>query len=99
MAAPENDITGLLAKARSAYLGNQAQEKHWNWTASETRVLIDKAGRTVQSFPSVTAESVIRNDGRRCNAVVSWGDGRKPFMAEGDPDARCQAMEYFRPPF
>jgi hypothetical protein len=98
-AAADADATGLLAKARAAYQRNQAQEKHWNWTVIETRTLIDKAGRTMQGFPAVTAESVIRNDGRRCNAVVAWSDGRTPYLAGGDADARCQAMEVFRPPF
>jgi hypothetical protein len=93
------DASGLLAKARAAYQSNQAQEKHWNWTAVETRSLINKAGATLESFPSVTAESVIKSDGRRCNAVVLWGDGRKPYMADADADARCQAMDYFRAPF
>jgi len=89
----------LLAKARSAYQRNQAQEEHWNWIAVETRSLANKAGRAIETFPSVTAESVIRNDGRRCNAVVAWGDGRKPYRADADPEARCQAMDYFRAPF
>ncbi len=98
-AAPAGDAPDLLAKARDAYQRNQAQEKHWNWTATETRSLVNKAGTIVQAFPDVTAESVIRNDGRRCNAVVSWGDGRKPYLADADSDARCQAMELFRAPF
>jgi len=93
------DAAELIAKAHDAYQRNQAQEKHWNWTSIETRNLVDKTGKPVQTFPAVTAESVIRNDGRRCNAAVSWGDGRKPYLADGDPDARCQAMEAFRPPF
>ena len=94
-----DDAADLLAKASAAYLRNQAQEQRWNWTAVETRRLVNKGGATVEEFPSVTAESLIRSDGRRCNAVIAWGDGRKPFRADAGPDARCQAMEIFRPPF
>jgi hypothetical protein len=53
----------------------------------------------LQTFPSVTAESVIRSEGKRCNAVVAWGDGLKPYLADADPDARCRAMDEFRTPF
>jgi hypothetical protein len=53
----------------------------------------------LQEFPTVTAESIIRSDSRRCNAVVPWSDGRKPYLADADPDARCQAMDIFRAPF
>lgn len=96
---PADDAAGLLARVRAAYQRNQAQEKHWNWTAVETRTLINKTGNPIESFPAVTAESLIKSDGRRCNAVVSWGDGRKPYMADADSDTRCQAMDYFRAPF
>jgi hypothetical protein len=97
-AAPE-DARLLAAKALAAYAANQAQETHWNWTAVETRAMANKAGQVIEEYPSVTAESVIRTGGRRCNAVVAWGDGRKPYLAEADSDARCQAMGVFRPPF
>jgi len=93
------DATGLLVKARDAFARNQVLEKHWNWTPVENRSLINKAGVSLETFPSVTAESVIKSDGRRCNAVVSWSDGRKPYMSDADPDARCQAMDVFRAPF
>ena len=89
----------LLGRARQAFQQNLEREKHWNWTAIETRTLVDRSGKTLQSFPAVTAESVIRSDGKRCNAVVSWGDGKPPYLADSDPDSRCQAMTMFRPPF
>ena len=98
-AAPPDSASALLAKARTAFQQNQVAEKHWNWTATEKRTLVDKAGQTVQEFPSVTAESVIRSDGRRCNAVVAWGDGKAPYLADSDTDSRCQAMDAFRPAF
>ena len=93
------DAPALTAKALAAFVANQAQETHWNWTAVETRAIANKAGKVLEQYPSVTAESVIRTGGRRCNAVVAWGDGRKPYLAEADSDARCQAMGVFRPPF
>lgn len=99
-AAPAPDSAeALLASSLAAFQHNQNQEKHWNWTATENRSLMDKAGKILQVFPVVTAESVIRTDGRRCNAVVAWGDGKQPYLLNSDPDARCQAMDLFRPAF
>lgn len=98
-AATPEDAAPLAAKALAAYVHNQAQETHWNWIAVETRAIANKSGEVLQTFPSVTAESTIRSNGRRCNAVVAWGDGRKPYLAGADADARCQAMDSFRPPF
>ena len=99
LAVSAQDGAPLVAKALGAYTQNQAQESHWNWTAVETRAMANKAGKVIEEYPEVTAESVIRTGGRRCNAVVAWGDGRKPYLAEADADSRCQAMGIFRPPF
>jgi hypothetical protein len=98
-ASPPDTAQALLARSLTAFQRNQNQEKHWNWTATENRTLVDKSGQVLQSFPAVTAESVIRSDGRRCNAVVAWGDGKPPYLLNSDPDARCQAMDEFRPAF
>ena len=94
-----DDAAALLAKAAAAFRHNQENEKHWNWNITETRTLVNKAGSPVQKFPSVTSESVIRADGRRCDAVLSWGDGKRPYLRDADPEARCQAMDAVRPPF
>lgn len=94
-----DDAVTILAKAVDAFRKNEPKQKHWNWQTVETRQLVDRSGNAVQKFPEVTSESVIRGDGRRCNAVLAWGDGRKPYLADADPDERCQAMEAIRPPF
>jgi hypothetical protein len=97
--AADADAVALLAKAAAAYRSNVANQKHWNWTVTETRALTDKSGKELHSFPSVAAESVIRSDGKRCNAVTAWGDGRKPYMKDADPDERCQAYDSLGTPF
>jgi hypothetical protein len=100
LAPPQpDDAAALLANAAAAFRQNQENEKHWNWNITETRTLVNKAGNPVQKFPSVTSESVIRGNGRRCDAVLSWGDGKRPYLRDADPDARCQAMDAVRPPF
>ena len=76
-----------------------ARERHWNWTAQEKRELATRSGDIMQSLPSVTAESVLRGDGNRCNAVVAWGDGLKPFKIAASADERCRAMDEFHAPF
>ena len=98
-AAAQESAATLLAKAAAAFEKNQKNEKHWNWSIVETRQLLNKSGETLQTFPSVTSESVIRSDGRRCNAVTAWGDGRKPYMKDADPDERCQAFNALGTPF
>ena len=99
-AAPQpNDAAALLTKAATAFRQNQENEKHWNWNITETRILRNKAGDPVQEFPSVISESVIRANGRRCDAVLSWGDGKRPYLRDADPETRCQAMDAVRPPF
>lgn len=98
-ATPNKAALALLAKASAVFDANQAREVHWNWTALEKRSLTNRSGAVVQTFPSVTAESVLRANGGRCNAVVAWGDGLKPYKASASPDERCRAMDDFRPPF
>ena len=98
-AAAQDDATALLAKAVAAFEKNQQNEKQWNWNIVEKRRLLNKSGETVESFPSVTSESVILSDGRRCNAVTAWGDGREPYMKDADPDERCQAFNALGTPF
>lgn len=96
---PDQEALGLLAKASAAYDANMARERHWNWTAQEKRELATHSGDIVQSLPTVTAESVLQTDGSRCNAVVAWGDGLKPYKANAEADDRCRAMNEFRAPF
>lgn len=87
--AQHQSAPDLLAKALAAYNANHAQQDHWNWTTEESRSMTDGNRHELQSFPDVVVESVIRKDGRRCNAVLSWGDGVKPYMLNGEADARC----------
>jgi hypothetical protein len=94
-----DEAADLLAKADHAFQSNQERLEHWNWSTHETRRLLDKAGKVVQTFPTVDAESVLRSGGKRCNAVLAWGDGRKPYLVDADPETRCQAMETIRDPF
>src|SRR5436190_1866270 len=99
-AAPQpNDPAALLTKAAAAFQKNQENEKHWNWNIIENRTLLNKAGDPVQKFPSVISESVIRANGRRCDAVLSWSDGKRPYLRDADPETRCEAMDAVRPPF
>jgi hypothetical protein len=98
-APPTKEALDLLAKASAAFDANHAREAHWNWTATEKRQLASRSGDILQSFPAVTAESVIRSNGNRCNAVVAWGDGLTPYKLLADTDERCRAMDDFRAPF
>ena len=98
-AAGQESATALLAKAAAAFESNQKNEMHWNWSIVETRQLLNKSGEAVQKFPAVTSESVIRSNGRRCNALTAWGDGREPYMKDADPDERCQAFNALGTPF
>src|SRR5664279_1161000 len=98
-AAAQDDATALLAKAVAAFEKNQQNEKQWNWNIVEKRRLLNRSGETLQSFPSVTSESVIRSNGRRCNALTAWGDGRAPYMKDADADQRCQAFNALDTPF
>jgi hypothetical protein len=98
-AAAQDDATALLARAVAEFDRNQQNEKQWNWNIFETRRLLNGSDTTIQTFPSVTSESVIQSDGRRCNAVTAWGDGRLPYMKDADPDQRCQAFNALGTPF
>jgi hypothetical protein len=91
-ATAQDDVAALLAKAVSAFESNQQNEKHWNWSTLETRHLANKSGDILQSFPYVISESIIRSNGRRCNALNTWGDGRAPYLKDADSDERCQAF-------
>ncbi|HWC97742.1 MAG TPA: hypothetical protein VG456_13350 [Candidatus Sulfopaludibacter sp.] len=88
----------LLAKAQIAFSENQRRDIHWNWTTTEVYLVLDAAEREKQRLPVVTVESVIRKDGRRCNAVLSWGDGVEPYQVNGDADARCAGQDPVEPP-
>src|SRR5580658_7328735 len=92
LSAQEN-ATDLLAKAADAFQRNQAKEGHWTWTVEEHAFTRDAAGKTIQEFPVVKVESVIRSDGRRCEAVLSWSDDWEPYPEGADNDTRCQLAE------
>jgi hypothetical protein len=99
LCAAGDDAPELLAKAEAAFQHNLANEKHWNWTITETRELQDKFGRTVQTFPVVRSESVIVGEGRRCNAVTYWSDGHPAYLKDAAPEDRCQAYNALGTPF
>ena len=42
---------------------------------------------------------MIQGDGRRCNAVTSWGDGHQPYLKDANSDDRCQAYNALGTPF
>jgi hypothetical protein len=88
-AAVGQDAAGLLAKAHTAFVENSAHASFWNWTVVSTRTIVGKDGKTLEELPSVTVESPIRSDGKRCNAVLAWGDGREPYLANASADERC----------
>jgi hypothetical protein len=97
--AADGDASVLLAKAVGAFERNVEHEKQWNWTITETRYLADRPGKAVEMFPAVHSESVILGNGRRCNAVTSWGDGHPAYLKDADPDDRCQAYNAIGTPF
>jgi hypothetical protein len=97
-ALAQSSAADLLAKAQAAFDRNHQQETHWNWTTLQQHSLADVGGRTMRRLPDVTVESVIRQDGRRCNAVVSWGDGVAPYKLNEDPDVRCSGQDPVDPP-
>ena len=99
VAAQRQSAPELLKKALTAFTANNNQQKHWNWTTAETRVVIDGNGHELQHLPDVTAESAIRKDGRRCNAVLAWGDGVAPYALGGEADARCGGQDPLEVPF
>jgi hypothetical protein len=97
--AAAQDAAQLLAKAVAAFDANQQNEKQWNWSIVETRHIEDRSGKTVERFPTVTSESVIRSNGRRCNAVTAWSDGLEPYLKDADADQLCQAFNALNTPF
>jgi hypothetical protein len=97
--AEKEPAPDLLAKALQAYTTNHAQQDYWNWNTVQSRRVVGKDGRELQGLPEVTVESVIRKDGRRCNAVVQWGDGVEPHMLAGDADSRCSGLDPAEVPF
>jgi hypothetical protein len=97
-AATDAQAVALLAKARAAFLENQTHARHWTWTTTTTRELLDKDDKRVQALPSVTVDSPIRSDGKRCNALAAWGDGREVYLGAADADTRCAVeAEVLRP--
>jgi hypothetical protein len=97
--AADKSAGQLLAKAVAAFERNQQNERHWNWTISETREMRDKSGIVMQKFPEVKSESVILGDGRRCNAVTAWGDGHQAYLKDAGAEERCQAYNALMTPF
>ena len=97
--AQRQSAPDLLVKALAAFTANHNQQTHWNWTTEEIRVVVDGDGRELQHLPDVTAESVIRKDGRRCNAVLAWGDRVAPYALGAEPDARCSGQDPLEVPF
>lgn len=95
-AAAGQDAGGLLAKAHTAFIENSAHARYWNWTVVSTRTVIGKDGKVLEELPSVTVESPIRSDGKRCNAVLAWGDGREAYLANASAEERC-AVKKNRP--
>ena len=91
--AASDDAHALLAKAHAAYVEDRARSRYWNWTTTTTRAIIDKDGNVLQQIPSVTVESPIRSDGKRCNALLAWGDGLQPYLANAAADQRCKVEE------
>ena len=87
--AQVTNVSALVAKVQAAWKANEDRAIHWSWTTSETRSVLDAAGREIQHLPDVTVESAVRSDGSRCNAVLSWGDGTPPYKLDADADTRC----------
>jgi len=92
-APAQENATELLSKAADAFQRNQTKESNWSWTVEERAFTRDAAGKTIQQFPLVKVESVIRSDGRRCEAILSWSDGWEAFPEGADNDTRCQLVE------
>jgi hypothetical protein len=90
---PAQDAAERLAKAGAAFQENRPRERYWNWTTVTERSIIDKSGKVLETFPSVTVESPIRSDGKRCNAVLAWGDGVPPYLGDAPADERCKVEQ------
>ena len=87
------DAGALLAKAHQAFEENSQRERYWVWTSTTSRSMLDKSGKLLETIPSITVESPIRVDGRRCSAVLAWGDGVEPYLANADAEERCKVQE------
>ena len=98
-AVAQESASNVLAKAVAAFNANQQNEKHWNWNIVETRHIENRTGGTIERFPSVSSESIIGSNGRRCNALNAWSDGLEPYMKGADADKRCQAFNALNTPF
>jgi len=83
----------LLTKAADAFNRNREQERFWNTTSRESWFVSDNRGFVLQRFPAVTVESVLRNDGSRCQAVIQWSDGVPAHLLGGQEDSRCRAVD------
>jgi hypothetical protein len=97
--AVDGEAAALLAKSVAAFQSNLEHEKHWNWTTTETRQILGKSGEVLQTLPELRSESVIMNDGKRCNAVTFWGDGHQPYLKDAPPEDRCVAYSGLGTPF
>jgi len=86
------DAAAILAKARTSFIENRKRERFWNWTTISTRSITDKNDVVLETLPSVTVESPIRSDGKRCNALLAWGDGVEPYLANASAEERCSVM-------
>ena len=94
--AAGDDARALLERAHAAFVENRGHARSWNWTSVTSRTIIDANGRLLEKLPGVTVESPIRSDGKRCNAVLAWGDGREPYLATASADERCAVEEEIR---
>ncbi|HJZ98519.1 MAG TPA: hypothetical protein VKE70_18540 [Candidatus Solibacter sp.] len=97
--AADPEAAVILAKSVAALQKNLEAEKHWNYSSTETRQLVNAGGTPVQMMPVVKSEAVILGDGRRCNAVTFWGDGHQPYMKDAAPEDRCLAYNSIGMPF
>jgi hypothetical protein len=90
--ARANSPQWLLAQAADAFGRNQRQEHSWTKSSREVWSVTDGRGRALQQFPTVTIESVVRNDGTRCNAVVAWSDGVPGHLLQAEEQTRCESV-------
>jgi hypothetical protein len=97
--AADSDAAALLAKSVAAFQHNLENEKHWNWTTTEKRLITGKNDDVLQTLPELRSESVIMSDGKRCNAVTFWGDGHQPYLKDAPPEDRCVAYTGLGTPF
>src|SRR5579871_1584049 len=83
------DPVPTLAKAHTAFVENQSRQRYWNWTTVSERNVVNKEDKVLEKLPSVTIESPIRADGKRCDALLAWGDGVEPYLANASAEERC----------